>query len=150
MLSRFPVAVRLPAFASWPSFARRGIGPSSQSAYPAPLLQSRDLDGIVTFRTHETRPGWVPSIPRGLRCLNDRKASPTAARRITTAKSLNPGPAITIRGLLSRGINEGFTIVHPSGLPLTCGSRVVGNPWAFRRASHPTVTGGACRDGDRQ
>jgi hypothetical protein len=25
-MSRFPVAVRLPAFASWPSFARRGMG----------------------------------------------------------------------------------------------------------------------------
>jgi hypothetical protein len=136
-MSRFPVAVRLPAFASWPSFARRGIGPSSRLAYPAPLLQSRDLDGIVTFCTHETRPGWVPSIPRGLRCLHGRKASPTAACRLTTAKSLSPGPATTIRGLLSRGINQGFTIIHPSGLPLTCGSRVEQEPLGFSPSFTP-------------
>jgi hypothetical protein len=99
MMSRFPVAVRLPAFASWSSFPRRGTGPSSQSAYRTPKTGS-DLDGIVTFRTHETRPGRVPSIPRGLRCPHDRKASPTATRRITTTKSLNPGPTTTNPGTL--------------------------------------------------
>ena len=33
MMSRFPVAFRLPAFASWPSFARWGTGPPLRSAY---------------------------------------------------------------------------------------------------------------------
>ena len=33
--SRFPVAFRLPAFASWSSDSRQGIGPSSRSAYRA-------------------------------------------------------------------------------------------------------------------
>jgi hypothetical protein len=27
-----------------------------------------DPDGVTAFRTHELRPGWVPSIPRGRRC----------------------------------------------------------------------------------
>ena len=136
MMSRFPVAVRLPAFASWSSFPRRGTGPSSRSAYRTPKTGS-DLDGIVTFRTHETRPGRVPSIPRGLRCPHDRKASPTATRRITTAKSLNPGPTTTTRRLLSRGINQGFTRIHPSGLPLTCGPRVEREPLGFSPSFTP-------------
>ena len=124
-MSRCPVAVRLPAFASWSSFARPGTGPPSRSAYRRRSSSMPDLDGIVTFRTHETRPGRVPSIPRGPRCPHDRKASPAAARRITTAKSLNPGPTNHHPGtLITRHQPRVHTVVHPSGLPLTCGPRM--------------------------
>jgi len=30
--------------------------------------QGPDPDGVTAFRTHELRPGWVPSVPRGRRC----------------------------------------------------------------------------------
>ena len=33
-----------------------------------PDPQDLDLDGVSAFRTHEQRPGWVPSVPRGQRC----------------------------------------------------------------------------------
>jgi hypothetical protein len=29
---------------------------------------SPDPDGVTTFRTHELRSGWAPSVPRGRRC----------------------------------------------------------------------------------
>jgi NAD(P)-dependent dehydrogenase (short-subunit alcohol dehydrogenase family) len=59
ILSRFPVAFRLPAFASRSSDARRGIGPSSRSAY----------------RTRP--PARTPTgLPRSARMSCDRDGSP--------------------------------------------------------------------------
>jgi hypothetical protein len=78
-MSRFPAAFRLPALASWSSFARWGAGPSSRSAYRSLNLEP-DPNGVVTLRTHEVRPGWVPSVPRGLRYPHGWRDSPPAAR----------------------------------------------------------------------
>ena len=33
-----------------------------------------DRDGVPAFRTHELRPGWVPSVPRGRRCSSRSEA----------------------------------------------------------------------------
>jgi hypothetical protein len=71
--SWFPVAFRPPAFASRSSFSRRGIGPSLRSACPDP--QGPDRDGVSAFRTHEQRPGWVPSVARGRRCSSRIRAT---------------------------------------------------------------------------
>ena len=40
-----------------------------------------DLDGVTAFRTHELRPGWAPSIPRGRRCSSrtEGRAQPAPA-----------------------------------------------------------------------
>ena len=89
MVSRFPAAFRLPAFASRSSDSRRGIGPSSRSAYRA----SPDPDGVTAFRTHEQRPGWVPSIPRGQRCSPGPIALTDPRLPHRNGMSLYPAPA---------------------------------------------------------
>jgi hypothetical protein len=56
-MSRFPVAFRLPAFAFRPSDSRRGIRPSSQSAYRA---KARTSTGLPRFaRTSYSRGGCL-------------------------------------------------------------------------------------------
>ena len=78
----FPAAFRPPAFASRSSCSRRGVGPSSRSAY---RTTGSDLDGVSAFRTHELRPGWAPSVPRGRRCSSRTGATtrpaPAASQR---------------------------------------------------------------------
>jgi hypothetical protein len=79
----FPAAFRLPALASWSSFARWGAGPSSRSAYRS-LNLGPDPNGVVTLRTHEMRPGWVPSVPRGLRYPHGWRETYTALANSVT------------------------------------------------------------------
>jgi hypothetical protein len=105
--SRFPVAFPLPAFASWPSDARRGIRLSSRSAYRARPRARPDLDGVTAFRTHELRPGWVPSIPRGRRCSSRPEDVPDRRLPLYHGQSFDPAPTSHLRGRALRGINEG-------------------------------------------
>ena len=123
MMSRFPAAFR-PA----------GIGflvilcPPGDWAFLAVglpvLLPGPDPDGVATFRAHELRPGWVPSLPRGLRCPHGRQVIPGRRTPPCSGPSLYPRPATHHRRLLITRHHQGFTVVHPSGLPLTCGPRV--------------------------
>lgn len=55
--------------------------------------------GVVTLPSHENRPGWAPSKPRGQRCSHDRRR--LSGRRLPPLNgwSLNPGISSTIRGL---------------------------------------------------
>ena len=106
-MSRFPAAFRLPALASWPSFARWGAGPSSRSAYRS-LNSGPDPDGVVTLRTPEMRPGWVPSVPRGLRYPHGWRDSPPAARRLSTAGPYTPA----LRPIAEAYSNEASPRVH--------------------------------------
>ena len=90
IVSRFPAAFPLPAFASWSSCARRGIGRPSRSAYRPEGL---DPDGVSAFRTHELRPGWVPSLLRGQAVLTltgvDHRPAPAASQRRVPAPRHN-------------------------------------------------------------
>ena len=114
------------------------------------LLPGPALDGVATFRAHELRPGWVPSLPRGLRCPHGRQVIPGRRTPPCSGPSLYPRPATHHRRLLITRHHQGFTVIHPSGLPLACGPGWSGSPRACPpRASHPAVTGGACRGGDR-
>jgi hypothetical protein len=130
MMSRFPAAFRPPAFASWSSFARWGAGPSLRSAYRS-LLPGADPNGVATFRAHELRPGWVPSLPRGLRCPHGRQVIPGRRTPPCSGPSLYPRPATHHRRLLITRHHRGFTVVHPSGLPLACSPRVEREPSGF-------------------
>jgi len=85
----FPAAFPPPAFASWPSCSRQGIGPSSRSAY-RPTEHGPDPDGVSTFRTHELRPGWVPSIPRGRRCAPGLATITSPRLPLLNGTSLDP------------------------------------------------------------
>ena len=149
--SWFPAAFRPPAFASRSSYSRRGVGPSSRSAYRT-RQGVPDLDGVTAFRTHELRPGWAPSVPRGRRCSSRTGAT----SRPAPAASQRPVPAPR-RTSHRQGsaLNEASTRVQafrPSGLPLACGRPDgTGRPWAFPRASHPAdqEPDDARRGGDR-
>jgi hypothetical protein len=105
LLSWFPVAFRPPAFASRSSDSRRGVRPSSRSAYRP---RRPDPDGVTAFRTHELRPGWVPSIPRGRRC-SSRSGRPDrpASAAFSAARPCVPLQRPIHRECALRGINEG-------------------------------------------
>jgi hypothetical protein len=70
--------------------------------------QRPDLDGVTAFRTHEQRPGRVPSVPRGRRC--SPRPGTVPGRRPPHLSSNVPAPRLrhsTWQGFTSRGINEG-------------------------------------------
>ena len=92
------------------------------------LLPGPDPDGVATFRAHELRPGWVPSLPRGLRCPHGRQVIPGRRTPPCSGPSLYPRPATHHRRLLITRHHQGFTVVHPSGLPLACDPRVEREP----------------------
>ena len=92
------------------------------------LLPGPDPNGVATFRAHELRPGWVPSLPRGLRCPHGRQVIPGRRMPPCSSPSLCPRPATHHRRLLITRHHQGFTVVHPSGLPLACGPRVEREP----------------------
>jgi hypothetical protein len=79
MLSRFPVAFRLPAFASRVILRPLGTSAFLTVSPPTATNVASDPIGIATFRTCKMRPVWVPSRPR------DGGAHP--------AGSLSPPPA---------------------------------------------------------
>lgn len=76
-----------------------------------------DSNGIAVFHTSETRPGWVPSISRDRRCsLTEvgslRQRLPQFQRLVLTHCHIAPA------GLIITRHHQGFTVIHPSGLPL--------------------------------
>ena len=86
--SGFPVGFRPPAFASWASCSRQRFPLSSRSAYRDRHADGPDSVGVSVFRTQETRPGWVPSLPRGGGVLPISAASLIGACRFTAASPL--------------------------------------------------------------
>ncbi len=137
---RFPAAFRPPAFASWASCSRHGIPPPSRSAYHH--TPGRDgPDGVSTFRTHETRPGRVPALPRERRYPRDRRTSSVAACRFATARSLSSPPPRPDPGSCR---NEASPLVH-SRSPFRSSPYLLlpgrnGRPWASLWASYPAIT----------
>jgi hypothetical protein len=120
----------------------RGVAPFSRSAYRTPNTAT-DPVGVSTFHTHESRPGWAPSLPRGRRC------SPwTGCRaRPAPAASQRHVPALRYHTHHGATIHEASTkvhAIHPSGLPLTrdlpVGQEIL---WLSPRATHPAVTNNA-------
>ena len=69
---------------------RGGLGapcgrPTRRTIAPAPRR-------VTAFRTHELRPGWVPSIPWGRRCHPGLRIVLSWRCRATTASPLHPAP----------------------------------------------------------
>ena len=88
--SRFPVAFRPPAFASWVILFPLGDSAFLTVGLPARATSGPDPVGVSTFRTHEIRPGWVPSLPRGGGVLPASAISPAGACRFSTASPCTP------------------------------------------------------------
>jgi hypothetical protein len=109
-----------------PSCSRRGVQRSSRSAC-RPLARP-DPDGVPTFRWPETRPGWAPSMPRGRRCPRDWPNAPSRRLPLHSGQPLHPGKPTHRPGLTLTRRHQGFTRVHPSGLPLACSSRMERDP----------------------
>ena len=106
-MSRFPVAFRLPAFASRSSDSRRGVGLSSRSAYRTRQRHVRTPTGLPrSARTSYDR-GGCPLYPEdggappGLRDVLSRRLP------LHGGQSLHPAPTSILRGCALRGINEG-------------------------------------------
>jgi hypothetical protein len=108
-----------------------------------------DPDGVSTFRTRELRPGWVPSIPRGRRCSSGLATITSPRLPHLSGTSLDPATTIHPCEALLDEASTRVQAIHPSGLPLACGSRMERGRRAFPRASHPALTSDARRGGDR-
>src|SRR5206468_9751546 len=78
----------------------------------------------------------VPSRPRGLRCPHARQVIPGRRTPPCSGPSLYPRPATHHRRLLITRHHQGFTVVHPSGLPLACSPRVEREPSGFPPGLH--------------
>jgi hypothetical protein len=52
--------------------------------------QRPDPDGVTAFRTHELRPGWAPSIPRGRRCSSRSIVAFGRRLPLRSGQSLHP------------------------------------------------------------
>jgi len=96
MMSRLPVA-----------FRRAGVLfghplPAGELGLPYGRLTGPcgpDPDGVATFHTHEMRPGWVPSIPRGLRCPHGQQSIPDRhmphrSGKVPAPRSNDPSPGL--------------------------------------------------------
>jgi hypothetical protein len=114
------------------AFRRTGISllgrpvPAGELAFLAVGLPGRttgsDSDGVSTFRMRKTRPGRVPSMPRGGGVHAAGQVPPAAACRFPAA-SPAPRSDIPPPGLTLTRRHQGFAHAHPSGLPLTCDPR---------------------------
>jgi hypothetical protein len=149
-VSRFPAAFPLPALASWSSCSRRGIGRSLRSAYQCArrgtgprrgfrVSHARAAIGVGALST----PGTAVLILTG---VAHRPALAASQRRVPALRR----NVASMRSSALRSINQGFTRVHPSDLPLACGSRMQRQRLGlYPRASHPALAGDARRGGDR-
>jgi hypothetical protein len=90
----------------------------------------RDLDGVSMFRTNEIRVGPGASCTPGLRCSHSRRNRFGCRRRFSTAsptlRYFSHLPEIRITKP-----HQGFTLVHPSTLPLACSLRTGRRPLGF-------------------
>ena len=143
IVSRFPVAFRLPAFASWSSDSRRGVGPSSRLAYRA-RPSARTSTGLPRSARTSCDRGGCPLYPE------DDGAHPAGSPpRPAPAASQRPVPKPrhihrTMRGSPSRGINRGLLTftrpVFPSPAPPGWNRRRFGFPPSFAPRRHQQRT----------
>jgi len=115
-MSRFPAAFRPPAFASRSPCSRPGPGPSSRSAYRAPS-GARTRTGFPRSTPARYDRGGCPLYPGDGGAPPGRMPCPAGACRFPAAsptpRSCNP----SAESIVTRH-HQGFTCVHPSGLPL--------------------------------
>ena len=112
--------------ADWASFSR----------LTGARLRAPDLTGLSRFARMRCGRGGCPLYPGDCGALTASTASPAATSRLSTAKSLYPGTTIHHPGLPPTRHHRGFTVVHPSGLPVACGPRMEQGPLGFYPELH--------------
>jgi hypothetical protein len=113
-MSRFPVAFPPPAFASRSSCSRRGIGPSSRSAYRTGVRTSTGLPRSA--RMSYDRNG-CPLYPEDGGASPGQVDSLTGACRSSAASPYTPLQHPSREALLDEASTR-VQAIHPSGLPL--------------------------------
>ena len=111
--------------------------PARESGFPYGRLAGGaqaalpDPDGVSTFRAHEMRPGRVSSLPRGRRCSCDHRC--VRGRRLPPCNGwpLPPRYYLPTRDVRLTRHQQGFRVIHPSGLPLACDTRSERAPLGF-------------------
>jgi hypothetical protein len=129
-----------------PSCARWGTGPSSRSAYRR--ASRRTPSGLSRSACDRYDRGGRPLNPGDGGALPASQIRPAGTRRLPTAGPCSPACCNPPAEVLMTRRHRGFTHVHPSGLPQPVAPGWNRSPWAFPRASHPTVTHDARRGGD--
>ena len=152
----WPASGRFPATTAWSSgmpsrvplpFGRRHL----LLGHPVPPRDSAPLtiglpepsrpgpDGFSMFRARETRPGWMPSIPRGQRCSRDRRwVSGRRLPPLPAARPYHPVVHHVVPGSRSRGIIEGSLAFTRPAFPLPgCSLGRSEGPWAFPSSFAP-------------
>ena len=132
-VSRFPAAVRLPAFASRPSHSRRELSPpqgrpTGQTAGPRRgyrVPHARVATGLGALSSPRT----TVLIPAGAR-------PQSASAAFSTASPCTPPQQPIMRVSASRGINESSSD-SPVRSSLACDPRMERERLGFSRASHP-------------
>jgi hypothetical protein len=113
---------------------------SSPHGRPADDAQAAppDLGGVYTFHTHETRPGRASSLPRGRRCSYDHRD--VRGRRLPphNDQPLPPRYCPPTRDVMMTRHQQGFTVISPFGLPLTCDTRSEQAPLDFPLSFAPS------------
>ena len=151
-MPRFPVAFRPPAF----SFSVTRYPPGSWAlltvGLPSTLRARPDLDGVTAFRTHELRPGWVPSIPRGRRCSSRTEWRAQPAPAASQRPALDPAPTSHLARMHFTRHQRGFKQFTRPAIPLACDrpdgtGRHLGFPPSF--APRRPGADNARRGGDR-
>jgi hypothetical protein len=113
VLSRFPVAFPLPAFASRSSDSRRRVGPSSRSAYRT-TPAARTSTGFPRSARMSYDRGGCPLYPEDGGAHPDRKACPAGACRFPAAVLSSPSAAIRRRGPLNEASTKVQAILRVS------------------------------------
>jgi hypothetical protein len=122
-----PVAFQPPALASWTVLFPPGTSTSLTVGLPATPPRP-DPDGVPTFRWSETRPGGRPLHPEGGGVHAAGHVPPAAACRFAAASPCTPAMQPIYPELTLTRRRQGFTHVRPSGLLLTCDSRMGREP----------------------
>ena len=105
----FPVVFRPPALACCASCFPPRVSALLTVGLPGGCQSIRpDPDGVSTFHTPESRPDWVPSLPRDHAVLSGRSdPSDRRAPPLPGARSYRPGPHPISRSCLLRGVVKG-------------------------------------------
>jgi hypothetical protein len=141
-VSRFPVVFRPLALASRSSDSRRGIGPSLRSAYRP---TGRTPTGLPRSARTSCDRGGPPLDPEDGGALPGLRDVPSRRLPHYSGPSLHPAATFHRAGLCFTRHQRGFKRFARPVFPSPVAPGWSGSPWAFPRASHPAVTGGARR-----